>query len=61
MVLLIASFKGKDFYRVGYYVNNDYLDEKLKENPPPSPIVDKIYRNILLDKPRETTWNIEWD
>ena len=61
MVLLVASYKGKDFYRVGYYVNNDYTDEELKENPPNPPQVDQITRNILLDKPRVTRWQIEWD
>mmetsp|Transcript_24273 Transcript_24273/g.30883 ORF Transcript_24273/g.30883 Transcript_24273/m.30883 type:complete len:154 (-) Transcript_24273:114-575(-) len=61
VILLMAAYKGKDFYRVGYYVNNDYTDEELKENPPATPIIDKITRNILLDKPRVTRWQIEWD
>lgn len=61
VILLIASYKGKDFYRVGYYVSNEYTDEELKENPPATPIIEKITRNILLDKPRVTNWPIEWD
>ena len=61
IILLLASYRGKDFYRVGYYVNNEYLDEDLKENPPPTPNIDLISRNILLDKPRVTRWQIDWD
>ena len=34
VVLLSCSYKNKEFARVGYYVNNDYGDPELRENPP---------------------------
>jgi histone chaperone ASF1 len=40
--------------RVGYYVNNEYVDEELRENPPEDVLIDKLQRNILADKPKVT-------
>ena len=34
VVLLTCSYRSKEFIRVGYYVNNEYDDPELKENPP---------------------------
>ena len=44
VVLLTCSYLNKEFVRVGYYVNNDYTEEELRENPPEKPIIDKIQR-----------------
>lgn len=33
----------------------------MKENPPEQILIDKVYRNILADKPRITRYNIKWD
>ncbi|XP_028785521.1 histone chaperone ASF1B isoform X2 [Neltuma alba] len=35
VLLLTCSYLGQEFVRVGYYVNNDYDDEQLREEPPP--------------------------
>lgn len=43
---------------MGYYVNNDYIEESLREEPPASVIIDKVQRNILADKPRVTKFPI---
>ncbi|MCO5582595.1 hypothetical protein L7F22_036493 [Adiantum nelumboides] len=61
VLLLTCSYKGQEFVRVGYYVNNDYEDEKLREEPPAKVLVDKIQRNILADKPRVTKFPIIFD
>ena len=42
IVLIVCSYLGKEFVRVGYYVNNDYLDNELRENPPDIPQLDKV-------------------
>ena len=42
MVLLTCSYKDKEFVRVGYYVNNEYNDAELRENPPTTPIYEKV-------------------
>ena len=33
--------RGQEFIRVGYYVNNEYEDEEMRENPPAQPQTDK--------------------
>ncbi|KAE8673147.1 protein FAR1-RELATED SEQUENCE 2-like isoform X1 [Hibiscus syriacus] len=54
VLLLICSYLGQEFVRVGYYANNDYDDEQLREEPPPKVLIEKIRRNILSDKPMVT-------
>lgn len=61
VILLSCSYKEREFVRVGYYVNNEYDSEELRENPPAKVQVDHIVRNILAEKPRVTRFNIVWD
>lgn len=61
IVLLTCSYRGQEFVRVGYFINNDYTDAELRENPPPKPQFDKLTRNILASKPRVTRFKINWD
>lgn len=61
VVLITCSYRGQEFVRVGYYVNNEYEEEQLKVEPPPQPIIEKLVRNILADKPRVTRFPIKWD
>jgi len=60
-VLITCSFRGKEFIRVGYYINNTYTEELLIENPPNPPMLDKVTRYLLADKPRITKFPIEWE
>jgi histone chaperone ASF1 len=60
VLLLTCSYLGQEFIRVGYYVNNDYDDEQLREEPPPKVLIDKVQRNILSDKPRVTKFPINF-
>lgn len=46
VVLITCSYRGAEFVRVGYYVNNEYSDPELRENPPACPEFDKV-RGIL--------------
>ncbi|CAG8504345.1 16084_t:CDS:2, partial [Acaulospora colombiana] len=55
VIIITCSYKEQEFVRVGYYVNNEYMDEELRENPPSSVVLEKLYRNILADKPRVTS------
>ena len=52
VLLLTCSYLGQEFVRVGYYVNNDYDNEQLREEPPTKVQIDRVQRNILSDKPR---------
>ncbi|KAI6082038.1 histone deposition protein Asf1 [Hypoxylon rubiginosum] len=61
VVLLTCSYDGREFVRIGYYVNNEYETDELNADPPAKPIIEKIRRNILADKPRVTRFAIKWD
>ena len=61
VILLTCSYLSREFVRVGYYVNVEYRDEELKENPPAQIQFEDLVRNILADKPRVTRFPINWD
>ncbi|KAK3346746.1 ASF1 like histone chaperone-domain-containing protein [Lasiosphaeria hispida] len=61
VVLLTCAYDGREFVRVGYYVNNEYESEELKNDPPAKPDIEKIRRNVLAEKPRVTRFAIKWD
>lgn len=42
VVLLTCSYMSNEFVRIGYYVNNEYNDPELKENPPIEPDFSKV-------------------
>jgi len=58
--LLTCAYDGREFVRVGYYVNNEYDSEELNLNPPSKPNYDRVKRNILAEKPRVTRFAIKW-
>lgn len=60
VILLTCSYDGREFVRVGYYVNNEYDDEMLSAEPPAKPVIEKIRRNVLAEKPRVTRFAIKW-
>ncbi|KAF2730252.1 histone deposition protein Asf1 [Polyplosphaeria fusca] len=61
VILLSCSYDDREFVRVGYYVNNEYTDEALQLEPPAKPIIEKVRRIILAEKPRVTRFAIKWD
>ena len=63
-ILMTCSYNGtQEFFRVGYYVNNAYSEEfpDLIENPPNVPDISKLTRHILVEKPRVTKFQIDWE
>ena len=61
VILVTCSYREKEFLRVGYYVNNEYMDEYNEEAGPPKPLdCQKVSRTILADKPRVTRFQINW-
>lgn len=60
VLLLTCSYDGREFVRVGYYTNNEYDSEELNLEPPSKPVVDRIVRNVLAEKPRVTRFAIKW-
>ncbi|KAI1258707.1 ASF1 like histone chaperone-domain-containing protein [Xylariaceae sp. FL1019] len=61
VILLNCSYDGREFVRVGYYVNNEYDSDELNADPPAKPIIENIRRNVLAEKPRVTRFAIKWD
>ncbi|RMD43075.1 hypothetical protein DV735_g2046, partial [Chaetothyriales sp. CBS 134920] len=61
VILLTCAYDGREFVRVGYYVNNEYDSEELINDPPAKPIIERVRRNILAEKPRVTRFAIKWD
>ena len=43
VVLLTCAYKGNEFARVGYYVNNEYTDPEMAETPPAIPVFEKVW------------------
>ncbi len=61
MVLLTCSYLNREFIRIGYYVNNEYSEEELKETPPAQILFEKLQRVTLAEKPKVTKFPISWD
>lgn len=61
VILLTCAYDSREFIRVGYYVNNEYDSEELAAEPPSKPVVERVKRNILSEKPRVTRFAIKWD
>lgn len=60
VILLTCSYDGREFVRVGYYVNNEYDNEEMNNEPPTKPVIERIRRNVLAEKPRVTRFAIKW-
>lgn len=55
VVLLTCLYRGQEFIRVGYFINNEYSDPELKENPPSPPEFDKVMNLLfLVNKNKQT-------
>lgn len=61
VILLSCSYDGREFVRVGYYVNNEYDSEELSAEPPQRAVIERVRRNVLAEKPRVTRFTIKWD
>lgn len=57
-ILISVLYEGQEFFRVGYYVVNEYEDNLTE--PPPQLQLDKIRRNIIAENPRIMRFEIEW-
>ncbi len=46
VVLITCTYRGQEFIRIGYYVNNEYTDPELRENPPVKPNYTQVRHYI---------------
>lgn len=60
VILLTCAYDSREFVRVGYYVNNEYDSDELNADPPAKPLLDRVRRNVLAEKPRVTRFAIKW-
>lgn len=69
VVLVTCSYREREFVRIGYYVNNEYIPEEptTTEDPElvqksfdPTQHLGRVQRQILADKPRVTKFPIPW-
>lgn len=60
VILLTCSYDGREFVRVGYYVNNEYDTEEMNVEPPARLVIERVRRNVLAEKPRVTRFAIKW-
>lgn len=60
VILLSCSYDDREFVRVGYYVNNEYDTEEMNDDPPAKPVIEKVRRHVLAEKPRVTRFAIKW-
>ncbi|KAI4109007.1 MAG: hypothetical protein L6R37_000725 [Teloschistes peruensis] len=61
VILLSCSYDDREFVRVGYYVNNEYDNDEMNNDPPAKTVMEKVRRNVLAEKPRVTRFAIKWD
>ena len=60
-VILCCSYNNQEFFRCGFYLNNLYDNEEMNLNPPERVDTSHIIRSLLVDKPRITRFDIDWD
>ena len=56
VIIITASYRDKEFVRVGYYLNTYYEEEEYAENPPSVVEWEKLSRNVLIEKPKVTRY-----
>jgi histone chaperone ASF1 len=62
VVLLSCSYKDREFIKIGYYCAVNYFqDEQYMAEPPPVVEWNKMYRNLLGERPKVTRYSIPWD
>jgi histone chaperone ASF1 len=67
-MLLTCAYRGAEFFRVGYYVNNELAtppvadaEGGMDDEVPPPTDPNLLIRNILVDQPRVTRFSINWE
>lgn len=61
VLLLKCSYMEQEFINIGWFVATEYTDPEMRENPPSTPILEKLERKVCTDDVRVTTFAIKWD
>lgn len=59
-LLLSCHYREEPFVQVGYYVRVEYDTPELNDEPPETPMRERITRMIAADQPRVTRYQIDW-
>ena len=61
IIMVVASYNGKKFFRCSYLIRQFYEDEELQLNQPENIQFDKLFREIKTDKPIIKLYELVWD
>ncbi|EFO18196.1 anti-silencing protein [Loa loa] len=60
VLLLKCRYMEQEFINIGWFVATEYTDPELQEEPPVSPVLEKLQRRVCIDDVRVTTFAIKW-
>ncbi|KAM3872760.1 histone chaperone asf1b-B-like [Diretmus argenteus] len=60
VVLITCTYRGQKFIHIGFFVNIEYTEPELRENPPIEPDYTQLQRNILAN-PLVSRFPINWE
>uniref|UniRef100_A0A0R3RLQ9 Histone chaperone asf1 n=1 Tax=Elaeophora elaphi TaxID=1147741 RepID=A0A0R3RLQ9_9BILA len=60
VLLLKCRYMEQEFINIGWFVATEYTDPELQEEPPASPVLEKLQRRVCIDDVRVTTFAIKW-
>ena len=61
ILMITVSYNKKRFFRCCYLIRQFYKDEALNENPPETVMFDKLWREIKIENPIITLYDMIWD
>ncbi|KAL3994968.1 Histone chaperone ASF1B domain protein [Acanthocheilonema viteae] len=60
VLLLKCRYMEQEFINIGWFIATEYTDPELQEEPPASPVLEKLQRRVCIDDVRVTTFAIKW-
>uniref|UniRef100_A0A915PVN8 Uncharacterized protein n=1 Tax=Setaria digitata TaxID=48799 RepID=A0A915PVN8_9BILA len=60
VLLLKCRYMEQEFINIGWFIATEYTDPEFQEEPPTSPVLEKLQRRVCTDDVRVTTFAIKW-
>ena len=61
IIMIIGSYKGNKFFRCSYLIRQFYPDPEMQENQPEVIQLDKLNREIKVEKPIIQLYELVWE
>ena len=61
IIMITASFKNQKFFRCSYLIRHFYQEQELIDNPPDFINYDKLMREIRMEQPIITLYELAWE